>query len=145
MRENINIVIISTKCKDTDKKDFKLDYEDDEYVKRIMDIFKGETKAAKIETKLHKNEVRKRNEHGKLRVKKKGDHPEDSSSSEDSDNNEINYGKKYTTSRENGKKNGEEREKKKEDTPKEENKIDKNSKEREEKIITLTSESDDEE
>ena len=69
-----------------------------------MDILKKETRAAKTETKLDKNEVkkndnrhhevRKRNEHGKLRVKGKGNYPEDSSSSENSDNNEHNYWKK---------------------------------------------------
>ena len=33
LRKIINIVIKSTKYEDTEKKDFKLDYEDDEYVK----------------------------------------------------------------------------------------------------------------
>ena len=115
MRKIINIVIKSTKYEDTEKKDCKLDYVDDEYVKRIMDILKKETRAAKTETKLDKNEVkkndnrhhevRKRNEHGKWRVKGKGNYPEDSSSSENSDNDEINYGKKYINTREHGKKN----------------------------------------
>ena len=50
LRKIINIVIKSTKYTDTEKKDLKLNYEDDEYVKRIMDILKGETRAAKIET-----------------------------------------------------------------------------------------------
>ena len=68
-----------------------------------MDIFKKETRASKTKTKLDKDEikkndnrdheVRKRNEHGKLRVRGKGDYPENSSSSENSDDYENNYGK----------------------------------------------------
>ena len=171
LRKIINIVIKSTRHEDTKKNDCKLDHVDDEYMKRIMDIFKKETRAAK-KTRLDRDEikkddnqdheVRKRNEHGKLRVRGKGDYPEDISSSESSDDNDNNYGGKYDTPKAHGKKNiknksedkeekeekkgGEEkREEKKGDTPKEGNRDNKDSKEGEEKIISLTSESDDDE